>query len=51
MDDVMVYAPQIDTTMRNLGYSRIASNELVLGTQICKILTYQGLGLEEFMED
>ena len=51
VDDIMVYAPQVDTAMRNLGYSRIASNELILGTQICKILTYQGLGLEQFVED
>ncbi len=51
MDDVMTYAPQVDTVMRNLGYSRIASNELIMGTQICKILTYEGLGLEEFMEE
>lgn len=51
VDEAMLYSPQIDTVMRKIGYSRIASNELVLGTQICKILTYQGLGLEEFTED
>ena len=51
IDDAMTYSAQIDTAMRNIGYSRIASNELVMGTQICKILTYKGLGLEEFTED
>ena len=51
VDDAMLYGPQIDTAMRDIGYSRIASNELILGTQICKILTYQGLGIEEFTEE
>lgn len=45
---MMGYAGQIDNKLRKLGYSRIASNELTMNDQICKIMTYQALGLEEY---
>jgi len=51
VSDIATYMPQVDKALRDIGYKRISSNELVMGTQICKILTYQGLGLEEFTEE
>lgn len=41
------YAEMVDQAMREMGYRRESSNELTVGTQISKILTYVGLGLEE----
>lgn len=42
------YAQQVDNAMRELGYSRINSNELVVGDQIEKILLYEALGIEKY---
>ena len=43
-------AQSIDDTMRALGYTRTNSNELVVGRQIEKILTYEAYGFEDFRE-
>ena len=40
----------IDDAMRPLGYTRTNSNELVVGRQIEKILTYEAIGFEDFRE-
>lgn len=42
------YAEQVDSTMRELGYSRVSANELVVGNQIEKILLYEATGIEEY---
>ncbi len=41
----------VDKTMRNLGYKRTSRNELVVGSMICVVLIYRGLGFERFMEE
>lgn len=46
--DIMSNALLVDKSMRQLGYKRIASNELVVDQQVCKILTYEGFGKEYF---
>lgn len=45
---LMPYAQQIDTKMRDLGYSRNSFNELEANGQICMLMIYQGLGHEYF---
>lgn len=44
------YMVEVDKVMRNLGFKRIGSGELQdkQSTMIQKVLTYQGLGKEEF---
>lgn len=42
------YAAAVDAAMRELGFTRISANELVVENQIEKILTYSALGLEQF---
>jgi len=44
----MPYTDEIDTTMRGLGYTRTAYNELTFNGNYELIFTYQGLGLENF---
>ncbi len=50
-DDLSVLIPKsllVDSEMRSLGFKRISTNELTSDTQICKILVYEGLGIENF---
>lgn len=42
------YAEQVDSAMRDLGWSRVSSNELIYGNQICKIMLFEALGIETF---
>lgn len=42
------YAEQVDSSMRELGYSRVSANELVVGNQIEKIMLYEATGIEEY---
>ena len=47
------YALEADKIMRTLGFTRVATNELYdnNSTMMQKILTYEALALEKFMED
>lgn len=42
------YAISVDSAMRELGYTRISSNELFVGGQIEKVLIYEALGIETY---
>ncbi len=42
------YAISVDSAMRELGYTRISSNELFVGGQIEKVLIYEALGFETY---
>lgn len=48
--DIQDYVPEVDNTMRDLGFKRISSGELYdnNSTMIQKILTYEALGLEQY---
>ena len=38
----------VDKAMREIGYKRISSTELFVDNDICKIMIYEGLGLERY---
>lgn len=42
------YSKEIDTLMRGLGFERISTNELWLDGIGQNLLTYRGLGLEQY---
>lgn len=48
--EIQDYVPEVDNTMRDLGFKRISSGELYdnNSTMIQKILTYEALGLEQY---
>lgn len=46
--EIAQYSKEIDTLMRKLGFTRISSNELWQGTIGQNLLTYRGLGIEDF---
>lgn len=48
MSNIMSKAQLIDTAMRQLGFTRTNSNDLIAGTQICKIIDYTALAKENY---
>lgn len=46
VEDVANYSEQIDEALRKLNYKRTNANEISIDNQICRILTYEALGLE-----
>ena len=51
VDTRQTKAQAIDDALREIGYKRTSSNDLIVDKQICKILIYQGKGFEDFRED
>ena len=48
ISELSTYEASIDTTMRGIGYRRVAVDELTVNDNIEVIMTYEGLGKEEF---
>ena len=50
IEDIQKYAPQIDSTLRPLGFTRVSSGELhdKNSSMIQKIMTYEALASENY---
>lgn len=48
VSDIAGYSLQVDTSMRQLGYKRTSTNEIIVGNQIEKVLYYSALGKENY---
>lgn len=52
VEELSQTAQLVDKSMRSLGYKRTSRNELMIGTMICIVIIYKGLGFENnFMEE
>lgn len=49
VSEMQNYAGQVDTKMRELGFTRVSANELVVGNQIEKILLYEIIMKENYI--
>lgn len=50
LDEIATNSLLVDKAMRRLGFHRVSAQELTAGNQICKLLLYEGLGLEDYYE-
>lgn len=48
ISEIQRYALEVDNALRVIGFKRISSTELTDGTMIQKIMSYEGLALEEY---
>lgn len=51
LQDSVTYAEQADLLMRELGFFRVSSNELLYDDLICRMSVYEAQGYEHYFEE
>ena len=46
--DIESYALQVADVMREMGFERVSTNDLIVENQICKVMLYRARGLENY---